>query len=251
MRREYEIQKRYGMPPSNIIVDSSHRSWWNSLTDKQRRFVASFSIILGVSVITLVAIYYARRTVQKVRSNAEQNQSLGQDKHATWAKQFKQAFDNDGWWGTDVPLVRQTMRAIPSQEDFYKVMQSYSKLYFGANLIADMSDELTKLEYQDILLIKNAKPLKAKGSENFKINDPDGWAKRFHAALSYTWVGFLPGTDEDAINVLFQEIPTQTAFWQTYHAYKRIFSANLVNDLDGDLDWSIDWRKMLYKKPKN
>ncbi len=250
MKREAQIE-RYGTPTANILVDTNHKSWWNSLSDGQRRFVASLSIILGVSIVALIAFYFAKRSIQNARAKQEQNQSFGKDLHATWAKQFKQAFDNDGWWGTDVPLVRQTMRSIPSKEDFTKVQESYRIMYKGANLIEDMSDELTKLEYQEMLAIKNAKPSNAKGSENVKVYDPEGWARRIHAAVNYSWIGFMPGTDDDAIMAVFQEIPTQTAFWETYHAYKRIYSLNMVNELDGDLDWSLDWRALLNKKPKN
>lgn len=249
MKREAQIQ-RYGTPTANILVDTNHRSWWNSLSDGQRRFVASLSIVLGVSVIALVAFYFARRSVQNARAAKQQNQSFGVNKHATWAKQFKQAFDNDGWWGTDVPLVRQTMRAIPSKDDFAKVQESYRLMYKGANLIEDMSDELTKLEYEEMLAIRNSKPQAAKEGTVVKVYDPEGWARRIHAAVNYSWIGFLPGTDEDAIKAVFNEIPTQTAFWQTHAAYKRIYALNLVNELDGDLDWSMDWRALLHKKPK-
>ncbi|MBI3238615.1 MAG: hypothetical protein HYZ43_07235 [Flavobacteriia bacterium] len=244
------IEKQPQKATTNIIVDSSQRSWWNSLSDGQRKFIATLSVILGVSLISLIAFYFIRRQIRNIRSENVQNKSFGVDKHATWAKQFKQAFDNDGWWGTDVPLVRQTMRAIPSKEDFYNVQKSYKLLYKGANLIEDMSDELTKLEYEEMLAIKNAKPAKSKGSENHKIYDPTGWAKRIHAALNYTWVGFLPGTDEEAIKAVFQEFPNQNAFYATAKVYRKLYAVSLWTDLDGDLNWSLDWRALLKRKPK-
>jgi len=242
-------EKRVDVATTNIVLDSHQRSWWNSLTDGQRRFVASASIVLGVSLITLIAFYFAQRQVKKIQAEKQQTVSFGKDKHATWAKLFKQAFDNDGWWGTDVPLVRSTMRSIPSKEDFSKVQVSYKKMYKGANLITDLSDELTKEEYQEMLAIKNSKPSAAKGSEGVKIYDPTGWAKRIHAAVSYTWFGFMPGTDEEAIEVVFQEFPTKKAFYETAKVYRKLYATSLVGDLDGDLDYSLDWRALLKKKP--
>lgn len=249
MENESNIPTKISTVPTNIIIDTKQRSWWNSLTDGQRKFVTSFSIVLGVSVIGLISFYFAKRKVQQINSKKEQSNSFGSDNHATWAKQFRQAFDNDGWWGTDVPLVRQTMRAIPSKEDFYKVQQSYKKMYKGANLITRMSDELTSLEYQEMLAIKNSKPDKAKGSSNAKILDPVGWAKRFHSAVNYVWMGFMTGTDEEAIIAVFQEIPTKYAFYDTARAYRKLYSVSLWADLDGDLDWTLDWRALLNKKP--
>ncbi|MBI1836439.1 MAG: hypothetical protein HYR91_04150 [Flavobacteriia bacterium] len=243
-------KKTYKVAPTSIIIDTKQRSWWNSLTDGQRRFVTSLSITLGVSIIAITAFYFAKRKVQEINAKKEQSKSFGKDNHATWAKQFRQAFENDGWWGTDVPLVRQTMRAIPSKEDFYSVEQSYRKMYKGASLIEEMSDELTKLEYQEMLAIKNAKPSKSNGTQTLKIYDPVGWAKRFHSALDYSWLGFMSGTDEDAIVAVFQEIPTQKAFWATANSYNKMYSVHLWDDLDGDLDWSLDWRALLKKKPK-
>lgn len=243
--------RKVDVATTNIVLDNNQRSWWNSLTDGQRQFVAMTSVVLGISLIGLIAFYFAKREVKKARAKKEQTISFGKDKHATWAKQFKQAFDNDGWWGTDVPLVRRTMRSIPSKEDFSKVHESYKKMYKGANLIEDMSDELTKEEYQEMLAIKNSKPTNAKGSEKAKIYDPVGWAKRIHAAVSYSWFGFLPGTDEEAIEAVFQEIPTKRAFYDTGKAYRKLYAASMVADLDGDLDWSLDWRALLNKKPSN
>ena len=252
MEIESNIQKKrtYKSPTNNIIIDTKQRTWWSTMTDSQRRFITSFSIVLGVSAVGIGVFYFAKKKIQEANSKKEESNSFGKDNHATWAKQFRQAFENDGWWGTNVPLVRQTMRAIPSKEDFYKVEISYKKMYKGANLIQEMSDELTQLEYQEMLAIKNAKSEKLIAGQKPKIYDPVGWAKRFHSALDYSWLGFMTGTDEDAIVAVFQEIPTQKAFWATAHSYNKMYSVHLWDDLDGDLDWSLDWRALLHKKPK-
>jgi hypothetical protein len=240
-------------PPqaTRIVLDTQKNKLWNSYDEKDKKLIAKIALYGTITVAGLVTLYFINRKVKKVRANKEEKKSFGGDKHATWAKQFKQAFDNDGWWGTDVPLVRQTMRTIPSKEDFDKVVTSYKTQYEGANLITDLSDELTKLEYEEMLAIKNSKPSKSKGSEHVKVYDPYGWAKRIHAAVNYTWVGFLPGTDEAAIEAVFQEFPNQKAFYATASAYKKSYGVSLWTDLDGDLDYSLDWRALLKKKPKN
>ena len=216
----------------------------------QRKLFASLISVGVVAGTAVLVVWLVDRKIKKIRSLKVENKSFGADKHATWAKQFKQAFDNDGWWGTDVPLVRQIMKEIPSKEDFKKVQASYKVLYKGANLVADLSDELTKMEYEEMLAIEHSKPEKSNGKTNPKIYDPTGWAKRLHAAMNYTWIGFMPGTDEEAIKAVFEEFPNQQAFYNTAAVYKRLYGVSLWTDLDGDLDWSMDWRAMLKKKPK-
>lgn len=246
------VKKQPESATTNIIVDSKQRSWWNSLSEEQRNFIATLSIVLGVSVVALIAFYFIRRQIRIVRSNKTQTKSFGADKHATWAKQFMQAFANDVWWGmgTDESLIRQLMLAIPSQEDFDKVAVKYSLLTKGGNLITDMSDELSSTEYQEMLAIKSSKPKKAKDAKaGARIYDPKGWAKRVHAAVNYYW-GFMPGTDEEAIVAVFHEFPNQKAFYATAYEYKKFYGTSIWTDLDGDLDYSLDWRALLKKKPK-
>lgn len=239
-----------GEETTKIVVQTDNKEgWWNSLSTGTKRVVATFAALAGMSLITYIAYLYAKKVVRDKRAKEEEKKSFGNDKHATWAKLFKQGIDNDGWWGTDVPLIRQTMRDIPTQEDFNKVVVSYAKMYKGANLIADLTDDLTKLEYQEMMAIKNGKPKTAKDNTGKRIYDPTGWAKRIHAAVNYTWFGFLPGTDEDAIKAVFQEFPSRKAFYDTATSYRKLYAVSLYSDLDGDLDWSWDWRAALKKKP--
>lgn len=249
MKNEVMIPQSQQHPTTQIVLDQQKRTWWNSLTDKQRQAIVSFSIILGISVVALIAIKFASNQVREVIKNKEENESFGEAKHATWAKTLKMAFDNNGWWGTDEPAIRQVLREIPSQEDFQKVQSSYRKLYKGRNLIEDMTDELKTTEYQEMLAILQSKPLKAKDAKGGAIYDPHGWAKRLNAAVNYSWLGLFWGTDEGAITAVFSEIPTQKAFKETAQVYESIYGATLEVDLDGDLDWTMDWRAIIKKKP--
>ena len=63
----------------------------------------------------------------------------------------------------------------------------------------------------------------------------DGWAKRLKAAFDKSY-GFMPGTDEDAIKAVFNEIPTQKAFVLTGIWYKKLYASNMMTDLKGELE---------------
>lgn len=235
---------------TKIVLDNQKQGWWSSLTDGQRQMIVTLAIVLGISVTALIAIKFASNQVRKVVSNKEENQSFGEDKHATWAKQLKMAFDNDGWWGTDEASVRRVIRELPSKEDFKKVQVSYRRLYEGQNLIKDLTDELKATEFNEMLAILQSKPDRDNGDAS-PIYDPYAWAKRLYNAMSIYYAGFIPGTDEEAIQAVFSELPSQAAFIDTAQAYQILYGTSLETDLDGDLDWSMDWRAIISKKSKN
>lgn len=192
-------------------------------------------------------------TVKFIRSkvaSAEDNGALGGDKHASWAKQIDNAFVNNGWWGTDENLLRNVLREIPSKEDFRKVQKSYKKLSKGENLVTVMTGELKQTEYNEMLAIINSKPEKAKDA-GAVIYDPHGWAKRLNAAVNYNELGFLWGTDEDAITAVIADMPTQQAFVDTAEVYKDLYGVTLMSDLLGDLDpiEIADYTKQVKSKP--
>lgn len=230
-------------------IPKQKQSWWNSLTEKQRSAIVSFAIVLGISVTALIAIRFANKKVRSVIAHGTQNGSFGENEHSTWAKRIKMAFENDGWWGTDEQAIRKVLREIPSKADFQKVIVQYRRLYEGRNLIEDLTDELKTTEYNEMLAILNSKPDKAGGSQESTIYDPNGWATRLYNAMSIYYAGIFPGTDEDAIKAVFQEIPTKHAFVETGKVYQNQYGTSLIEDLDGDLEWSLDWRALLAKKP--
>lgn len=229
-------------------VSTKHQSVWNSLGDNDRKFYAKIIAGTALAAGAVFLMWYGNKKLKEEIAKLETTKAFGNDKYSTWAQQFKQAFENDGWWGTDVKLVRRTMTSIPSKEDFNAVVKSYKKISEGRNLIVDLSDELTKLEYSEMLAIVRAKPQKSKGAENVKIYDPKGWARRLNAAVNYTWIGFMPGTDEDAIRTVFREFPNRKAYLDTAAEYKKMYGVSLSVDLDGDLDWSWSWRALIKKK---
>lgn len=250
MKNETNIQTiPQNQPVTNIVLDKEKQSWWNSLTDKQRQGIVSFSIVLGISIVSVIAIKFASTKIRNIVANNEENSSFGDKQHSTWAKQLKMAFDNDGWWGTDENSIRQVLRAVPSQEDFHKIQTSYRKLYKGRNLIEDLTSELKSSEFNEMLAILQAKPEKARDVIEGVIYNPHAWATRLYNAMSIYYAGIFPGTDEDAILSVFSEMDSQKAFNDTKQAYQSLYSASLEDDLDGDLDWSLNWREIINKKP--
>jgi hypothetical protein len=205
--------------------------------------------LIGIGIVG-GGIFFGRKLVLKGVANREEKKSFEDGTPATIAKQIKMAFENDGWWGTDTEKLRSTLRQIPSKQVFLKVQESYKKLY-NSNLITDMSDELQATEYNEMLQIIAQKPDKTGGKPSSPTLVYEGWAKRLKAAFDKEY-GFIPGTDEEGIKAVFNEIPTQKAFYITAAYYQKLYGNNLINDLRGELEvWEFsEYIKMITSKPK-
>lgn len=102
--------------------------------------------------------FLARHFYKKTRSNISQKKSLEVGDPATFAKQLKMAFDNDNsmGWGTNEEMVMQVFSEIPSKAMYTKVQKEYSNLY-GRSLNADLEEELSSDEYNELIRVLNAK----------------------------------------------------------------------------------------------
>jgi hypothetical protein len=102
--------------------------------------------------------FLARHFYKKVRSNISQKNSLEVGDPATFAKQLKMAFDNDNsmGWGTNEEMVMQVFNEIPSKGMYTKIQKEYSNLY-GRSLNADLEEELSSDEYNELIRVLNAK----------------------------------------------------------------------------------------------
>ena len=102
-----------------------------------------------------------------------------------------------------------------------------------------------------MLQINAQKPDKTGSKPASVIKSYDGWAKRLKAAFDKEY-GFVPGTDEDAIKAVFNEIPTQKAFIMTGIVYNKLYGSNMMTDLKGELEmWEYsDYMKIILSKPK-
>jgi hypothetical protein len=208
----------------------------------------------GTVIVTLGTFFLGRKIIRGAVSNSEEKKTIDENSPATYAKRIKMAFDNDGWFGTNTPELRKILREIPSKLAITQVSNAYQKLYHS-QMYKDMADELQTTEYNEMLAIVNAKPdrIEKKGNKTPKLTakNYEEWAKRLKAAFDKTY-GPLPGTDEDAIVAVFQEIPTQMDFIQVAAHYKVLYGTNLIDDLKGESNMGeySDWMKIITSKPQ-
>ena len=112
---------------------------------------------LGLGTATGL-FFLARHFYKKTRANVSQKHSLEVGDPATFAKQLKMAFDNDNYagWGTNEKMVMQVFNDMPSKNMYTKVQKEYANLY-GRSLNADLEDELSSEEYNELIRVLNAK----------------------------------------------------------------------------------------------
>jgi hypothetical protein len=115
---------------------------------------------LGIGTATGL-FFLARHFYKKTRANLSERKSLEEGDPATYAKQLKMAFENDNYfgWGTNWKLVKQVFLAIPTKSMYAKVQKQYFNLY-SKSLNADLEDELSSEEYNELIRILNAKKSK-------------------------------------------------------------------------------------------
>lgn len=103
----------------------------------------------------------ARHLFQKAQVKHVENQSAEEGNPATYAKELRMAFENDMWFGmgTNEEQIFSTMSSIPTKATYSKVQSAYYTLY-GTNLNADLEDELTSDEYNQVIRILSTKPAK-------------------------------------------------------------------------------------------
>lgn len=206
--------------------------------------------VLGGGLLTWMTVKLIRRFV----SNNEEKESFEEGTSATIAKQIKMAFENDGWFGTNTRDLREILIAIPSKEEWEKIIKSYERLYSEptkkANLLKDLSDELQSTEYNEMMQIIGAKPAKKGGPPS--TNQYRAWAKRFKAAFAKSY-SFLPGTDSESVTATLREIPSIQAFVNTGVEYKRLYKANLMKVLESEAEFGqwAEWKKIIVQKPKS
>lgn len=206
----------------------------------------------GTALLTIGFLFLGAKKVRGAVSNREEKKAFNEGDPANYAKRIKMAFENDGWPGTDIVKLRAAFMEIPSKEMFEKVAKSYSRDYHSS-LYRDLSDELQSTEYSEMLAIKEAKPdrIRKKNENQLTAANYSFWAKRIKSAFDKEY-GFLPGTDEEALKAVFDEIPTQADFVQVGKEYARLYKSNMLEDLKdevGFLDYS-DWMKIITAKPQ-
>ena len=227
-------------------------------THEQDEFTLEEKIKYGILGLVVLggSFFIGRAIIRKARSTSEEKKTYQEGNAATYAKQIKMAFENDMWfgWGTDEDVLRRIIRAIPSKEELKKVINSYQKLY-TSSMMSDMKSELTTNEYNEMLAIISTKPERGTSTIQVQLNPLQykAWAKRLKAAFQVSTWSFIPyGTDEDAIEAVLMEMPTQAAFGETAKAYKAEYNDDLMSDLKSELEFGelADMMSILENKPK-
>ncbi len=220
-------------------------------------FTLEEKIRLGLigAVVLGASFFIGRSLIRKARATSEEKKAYNEDSAAAYAKQIKMAFENDNWmgWGTDEEVLRRVIKAIPSKDEFRKVIKSYQKLY-TRSLMADMKSDLSTDEYNEMLAIISTKPERGNSPVQLQVSPQQygAWAKRLRAAFNqHTW-GFLPyGTDEEAIKAVFMELLSQPVLTEVIKAYKQLYGDDLVTDLRSELTISEMAEMMSLLKSKN
>lgn len=205
-------------------------------------------------VVLSGSFFIGRSIVRGARATSEQKKTYDERNAAAFAQQLKMAFENDNYfgWGTDEEAIRSIVRKVPSKEAFKEVINSYQKLY-ARSLMADLKEELTATEYNEMLFIIAGKPDRITWGGKTTIGQQQylAWAKRLKAAFDITYWG-IPGTDEEAIKAVFLEIPTQADFEKVKGAYQREYGTDLISELKRELEfWEYaPMMEIINKKPK-
>jgi Annexin len=129
------------------------------LSEQKLQNFKTIVIYSAVGLGTATGLFFlGRHFINKVQANQSQKDSLDEGDPATFAKQLKMAFDNDNYagWGTNEKMVFKVFNELPSKTMYGKVQREYSRLY-GKSLNADLEDELSSEEYNELIRILNAK----------------------------------------------------------------------------------------------
>jgi hypothetical protein len=112
---------------------------------------------LGVGTATGLFML-VRHFYKKSQANRSEKHSLEEGDPATYAKQLKMAFDNDNYmsWGTDEEAVTKVFEELPSRKMYERVQKEYFRMY-NKSLNADLEEELSSDEYNNLIRLLNAK----------------------------------------------------------------------------------------------
>lgn len=130
-----------------------------NVTDQQLKNYRNIGIAIACATGAAAGLFFiGRRIFREVAANASQNDSLTEGDPATFAKQLKMAFENDVWlgMGTDEEKIFEVFRQIPSRAMYAKVQKEYTRMY-NSNLNADLEDELSSDEYNDLIVLIGSK----------------------------------------------------------------------------------------------
>lgn len=125
--------------------------------------VEDFKVVMLYSMLglgTATGLFFLGRHFYKqaAAKNAEKT-SLNEGDPSAYAQQLKMAFDNDNWFhlGVNTKQVFLVFEQIPSKKMYAKVQNAYFSMY-GKILNADLQDQLSSYEYNQIISLMSKKP---------------------------------------------------------------------------------------------
>jgi hypothetical protein len=112
---------------------------------------------LGVGTATGL-FFLVRHFYKKSQANRSEKHSLEEGDPAAYAKQLKMAFDNDNYmgWGTNEEAITKVFEELPSKKMYERVQKEYFRMY-SKSLNADLEEELSSDEYNNLIRLLNAK----------------------------------------------------------------------------------------------
>ena len=220
------------------------------LNDTDKTIIRGTVYGLSALAVGTILFFSGRAIYRKRKSNKSESLSLNDNSTQNFAKRLKMAFDNDGWWGTDVENVRKVFVELPSKDEFEKVKKEYKNITKGGNLVKDLTDELTNTEYAEMQNILAAKAQKNGQKKIFDATAAVSSARRLKAGFDYKILG-MPATDKEAVRQVLTEIPTQQAWQIVGVAYYKLYAKPLEVELMNELDvFDFSWADIIKNKPK-
>lgn len=112
---------------------------------------------LGVGTATGL-FFLVRHFYKKSQANRSEKHSLEEGDPAAYAKQLKMAFDNDNYmgWGTNEEAITKVFEELPTKKMYERVQKEYFRMY-SKSLNADLEEELSSDEYNNLIRLLNAK----------------------------------------------------------------------------------------------
>lgn len=221
---------------------------WLSETDKKIIKVAVYSI--SGLLIAGTGVWATRNYLKNRKLKRSQKEAFTEGTAESYANRIRMAFENDGFWGTNIPALREVFREIPNKQVFGKVAKEYSNQTKGNEIFADLKSELTASEYLEMMNILAGKPDKASTKKVFDWNTATAISRRLKASFDYTVIG-MSATDKGALKSALEEIPTVYAFAMVKVMYKKLYGHEVEDDLDSELGvWDFSWKDIVYTKPK-
>jgi len=221
---------------------------WLSETDKKVIKVAVYSIS-GLLIAGLGA-WGIKNALKNRKLKKSQREAFTEGSAESYANRINMAFENDGFWGTNIPALREVLREISSKQLFGKVAIEYKNQTKGKEIFADLKSELTASEYLEMMNILAGKPDKATTKKVFDWNTATAIARRLKASFDYTVIG-MSATDKGALKTALEEIPSIYAFAMVKVMYKKLYGHEVEEDLNSELGiWDFSWKDIVYTKPK-